>query len=69
KAFPIAKARLTVGDYTGEKAVASPDDTVVVFRAPLKRGETMLKGTFLSSEGKELCGAYYVSVRRIGRAS
>jgi hypothetical protein len=25
----------------------------------------MLRGTFLDDQGKEICGAYYVSVRRL----
>jgi hypothetical protein len=32
---------------------------------PLKQGQTMLRGTFLDDQGKEICGAYYVSVRRL----
>jgi hypothetical protein len=66
KAFPIVKARLSVGDFKGEKDVAS-SETAVSFTLPLKQGQTMLRGTFLDDHGKEICGAYYVSVRRLDR--
>ena len=41
------------------------NDTVAVFNVSLKQGQTMLRGTFLDDQGKEICGAYYVSVRRL----
>ena len=66
KAFPIVKARLTVGEFKGEKEVAQTD-TVAVFNVSLKQGQTMLRGTFLDDSGKEICGAYYVSVHRLDR--
>jgi len=66
KAFPIVKAWLTVGKFKGEKEVAETD-TVAVFNVSLKQGQTMLRGTFLDDSGKEICGAYYVSVRRLDR--
>jgi hypothetical protein len=64
KAFPIVKARLAVGEFKGEKEVAQTD-TVAVFKVSLKQGQTMLRGTFLDKQGKEICGAYYTSVRRL----
>jgi hypothetical protein len=64
KAFPIVKARLSVGDFNGGKEVVQ-NDTVAVFNVSLKQGQTMLRGTFLDDQGKEICGAYYVSVRRL----
>jgi hypothetical protein len=64
KAFPIVKARLSVGEFKGEKEVAGTD-TAAVFNISLKRGQTMLRGTFLDDQGKAICGAYYVSVRRL----
>ena len=39
------------------------NDTVAVCKVSLKQGQTMLCGTFLDDQGKEICGAYYVSVR------
>ncbi len=62
KAFPIVKARLSVGEFNGGKEVAQ-NDTVAVFNVSPKPGQTMLRGTFLDDQGKEICGAYYVSVR------
>ena len=38
---------------------------MAVFNVSLKQGQTMLRGTFLDDQGKEICGAYYVSVRRL----
>jgi hypothetical protein len=34
-----------------------------VCKVSLKQGQTMLCGTFLDDQGKEICGADYVSVR------
>ena len=64
KAFPVVKTRLGVGEFKGDKDVAQTD-TVAVFNVSLKQGQTMLRGTFLDDQGKEICGAYYVSVRRL----
>ena len=36
-----------------------------MFKVSLKQGQTMLRGTFLDKQGKEICGAYYVNVRRL----
>ncbi len=36
---------------------------IALFAVPFKQGQTMLCGTFLDDQGKEICGAYYVSVR------
>jgi arylsulfatase len=66
KAFPIVKARLAVGEFNGEKDVAL-SDAFVTFTLPLKQGQTMLRGTFLDDQGKEICGAYYVNVHRLDR--
>ncbi len=63
KALPIAKARLTIGGFSGEKPVRA-DDSVILFTTALKRGRTMLQASFLDRQGKELCDAYYVTVRR-----
>jgi len=65
-AFPIVKARLAVGEFKGEKDVAL-SDKFVKFTLPLKQGQTMLRGTFLDDQGKEICGAYYVSVHLLDR--
>ena len=39
------------------------NDTVAVCKVSLKQGQTMLCGTFLDDQGKEICGDYHVSVR------
>jgi len=36
-----------------------------VFNVSLKQGQTLLCGTFLDDQGKEICGAYYMSARRL----
>jgi hypothetical protein len=36
-----------------------------VFNVSLKQGQTLLCGTFLDDQGKESCGANYVSVRQL----
>ena len=40
-------------------------DTFGPFGPTLKQGQTMLRGTLLADQGKEICGAYYTSVRRL----
>jgi arylsulfatase len=63
KALPIAKARLKIGGVDESRSVAK-EDKAVTFTAPLKAGPAQLRTWFLDSDGKELCGAYYVYVRR-----
>lgn len=64
KAFPIAAARLNVAgqDLT---AKATPTDKEVVFRVRLPKGKTQLRGWFQDAERKDVCGAFYVYVRRL----
>jgi len=64
RALPIAKARLRIGMLDRTTAVA-PADKVVSFRVPLKGGPTELQTWFCDEAGKELCGAYYVYIRRL----
>lgn len=63
KALQITKARLTVGEFSGEQPVGTTD-TAIPFNAKFKAGETMLKGSFFNDEMMELGGAYYVTARR-----
>ena len=63
-ALPIAKARLKIGDA---ERTASASGALVRFRLPLRSGPTALQTWFLDETGKELCGAYYVYVRRLPR--
>ena len=62
RAMPVARAELKVGEIREEKAV-SADDKVVAFRLRLKSGRTGMQTWFRDAAGKEIAGAYYVSVR------
>jgi arylsulfatase len=63
KALPIAKARLRVGTFEQTREV-KPADTSVSFVVPLRKGQLKAQTWFYDADGKELCGAYYVYVRR-----
>ena len=63
KALPIASARLRVGDQ--EQAIdVDPADQAAVFNLRLQPGRTQFQTWFYGPQGGELCGAYYVYVRR-----
>jgi len=64
KALPIARAAIQIGDYQAT-AEAPPQATEVTFETVLKAGSTTLRTWFYDRNGKELCGAYYVSVERL----
>ena len=61
--LPIHSAVLRVGQET---RTLSPDDNSEAFHTQmhLEAGPTTLQATFQDAEGKALCGAYYVYVRR-----
>ncbi|HVE42018.1 MAG TPA: arylsulfatase [Planctomycetota bacterium] len=63
KALPIVKARIRISDVDDVRPV-SANDASVVFSVPLKAGPAQLQTWFLDGEGKALCGAYYVYLRR-----
>jgi hypothetical protein len=63
-ALPIAKARIKIGDLD-ESSDVSPTDSSVSFRARLPKGDVQLYTWFYDNAGRELCGAYYVVVRRL----
>ncbi|MCX7825938.1 MAG: arylsulfatase [Verrucomicrobiae bacterium] len=63
KALPVAKARVKVADADVSKPVA-PKDKAATFVLPLRSGRTQLQTWFYDADGKELCGAFYVDVRR-----
>lgn len=68
KAFPkIAKSHLKLGDE--EQTVAADPQTTssVIVRRNVKPGRTILKAWFTDSADQGLCGAFYVTVRRIDR--
>lgn len=63
KPLPIAKAKLRVG--TAEHTCnLSPDDTCARFVVPLRKEQVKAQTWFYDADGNELCGAYYVYVRR-----
>jgi arylsulfatase len=63
KALPIARARVKVGDLDQALDV-QPTDQAAVFNLSLPAGRTQLQTWFYGPKGGELCGAYYVYVRR-----
>lgn len=64
KALSIAKARLKIGDSAASQEVPK-GAKAATFRMSLKAGPTPLQTWFLGADGQELCGAYYVYVRRL----
>jgi arylsulfatase len=64
RAFPIAGARLTLGENSQELAVGETDEAAV-FRVTLPAGRTTMRGVFLDAAGAPLVGAYYAYVRRL----
>ena len=65
KALPIAAAQLRIA---GEErsAKADPDATSIAMRVPLKKGtRTNLHAWFQDAAGKDVCGAFYATVRRL----
>ncbi len=65
KAVPIARAGIQAGAVEHDAAVAD-GAKVVRFTFPLKKGLVSLRTSFEGRDGKEICGAYYVYVRRVG---
>jgi arylsulfatase len=63
KALPIAKARLKLGTVDESKAVAAGDKGIT-FEVNLKAGKTTMQTWFNDKADKQLCGAYYVYVKR-----
>jgi arylsulfatase len=63
RALPIVKARLRIGPVDESKMVAS-GDKAVTFNIRLTAGKATLQTWFYDSNGKELCGAFYVYVCR-----
>jgi arylsulfatase len=62
--LPVAKARLQIADVDVSRPV-QPTDKAATFRVKLVTGKTHLKTWFYDASGRELCGAFYVYVRRI----
>lgn len=65
KALPITTARLKIGDFDQALPVGAADHSVV-FSIPLETAACVQMQTwFLDEHGEQLCGAYYVEVRRL----
>jgi arylsulfatase len=65
KAMPIAGAKLQVAGISRE-VKTGPDDKAASFRVKLPVVQkTHLHGWFTDSEGKDLCGAFYATVRKV----
>jgi arylsulfatase A-like enzyme len=64
KALPTAGARLKVGSFDKTMTV-SPSELEAAFDVELESGPATVQTWFLDSDGKELCGAYYVYVKRM----
>jgi arylsulfatase A-like enzyme len=62
-ALPIAKARIKIADFESEAAVAA-SAAAVTFNATLTKGPAQLQTWLYDQQGGELCGAYFVYVRR-----
>lgn len=66
-ALPIAGARLRVGEHDLRMEVRA-GDRQAAFELDLPKGRTTLQTWFHDEAGKEICGAYYVYVRRLPEA-
>ncbi len=64
KALPIRAARIRIGGQT-QSRIVSDADKAAVFRLELSSGLAELETAFLTADEEELCGAYYVYVKRI----
>jgi len=64
KALAIAKARLKIADVD-KSANVDPNARSVTFTVDLKAGKTTMQTWFLDGGGKQVCGAYYVYVKRM----
>ena len=62
-ALPIAAARLRIGSIDLSQKT-QPAAKEISFDVVLGRGRTQLRTWFLDPDGAELCGAYYLYVRR-----
>jgi arylsulfatase A-like enzyme len=63
-ALPIAKARLKIGGHDLSKAVSETANEVSL-TVTLKPGRTQLQTWFHDAASREICGAYFVEVRRL----
>jgi len=63
--FPgIARAQLEIAGKKAQTAANPKETGATINVANLDRGKTILKAWFSDAEGKDLCGAFYVTVRK-----
>ncbi len=62
-ALPIRTVRLSIGQRELTQQV-DDEDLAVLFVLTLEAGRTQLRTAFLDDDDQEICGAYYVYVRR-----
>lgn len=62
-AWPIAKARLKIGEIERTIEVL-PGDTYAEFEVELKTGQSRLQADFLDGEGREIGSAFYVGIKK-----
>jgi arylsulfatase len=63
-ALPAATARLRVAEFDATRPVGA-EDRAVAFAVKLSAGRSKLQTWFADADGKEIAGAYYVTVRRL----
>ncbi len=61
--LPITRARLRIADFDQSQAV-DRKARAISFNVPLKAGRTQLQTWFADRDSKDLCGAFYVYIRR-----
>jgi hypothetical protein len=64
KALSVARVQLKIGTYAQEAKVDGKD-RAAVFMANIEAGPTDIEATFLNEAGKLLCGAFYVTIRKL----
>jgi arylsulfatase len=62
-AVPAVRARLKIADFDEAMPMGATDKSIS-FHVALKPGRTVLQTWLYDADGAELCGAYYVIVRR-----
>jgi arylsulfatase len=63
--FPtIARAKLEIAGQQAETSANPKETSVTITAANLSAGKTKLKAWFADAEGQDLCGAFFVTVRR-----
>ena len=63
RALPVTRVELKIVGQT-QTAKVSDAETVMVFTVDMAACPADIEATLLDNDGKALCGAYYVSVRK-----